>query len=127
MWFDNRELKHQTVLVPRKYFCSMTATAHVKTFLKCGHGLQNASSQVETRGSNSGFFEEYSSYKSKNSSSEIMFSLEERNTTSRKKRHFQMSYSVGVRDGFTSVCLMTCVWRVNRVSDPVLRGQPCRS
>ena len=34
----------------------------------------NASSQVETRGSNSGFFEEYSSYKSRNSSSEIMFS-----------------------------------------------------
>ena len=58
----------------RKYFCSMTATAHVKTFLSCGHGLQNASSQVETRGSNSGFFEEYSSYKSRNSSSEIMFS-----------------------------------------------------
>ena len=27
----------------------MTATAHVKTFLSCGHGLQNASSQVETR------------------------------------------------------------------------------
>ena len=25
----------------------MTATAHVKTFLSCGHGLQNASSQVE--------------------------------------------------------------------------------
>ena len=24
----------------RKYFCSMTATAHVKTFLSCGHGLQ---------------------------------------------------------------------------------------
>ena len=43
----------------RKYFCSMTATEHVKTFLSCGHGLQNASSHVETRGSNSGFFEEY--------------------------------------------------------------------
>ena len=25
----------------------MTATAHVKTFLSCGHGLQNASSQGE--------------------------------------------------------------------------------
>ena len=35
----------------------MTATALVKAFLSCGHGLQNASSQVETRGSNSGFFE----------------------------------------------------------------------
>ena len=31
-------------------------------------------SQVETRGSNSAFFEEYPSYKSRNSSSEIMFS-----------------------------------------------------
>ena len=42
--------------------------------LELRNGLQNASSQVETRGSNSGFFEEYSSYKSRNSSSEIMFS-----------------------------------------------------
>ena len=33
----------------RKYFCSMTATAHFETFLGCSHGLQNASSQVETR------------------------------------------------------------------------------
>ena len=32
-------------------FCSMTATAHFETFLGCSHGLQNASSQVETRGS----------------------------------------------------------------------------
>ncbi|CAH3161764.1 unnamed protein product [Porites lobata] len=39
-----------------------------------GHGLQNASSQVETRGSNLGFFEEYSLFKSRNSSSEILFS-----------------------------------------------------
>ena len=41
--------------------------------LGCGQGLQNASSQVETRGSSSGFLEEYSLYKSRNSSSEIMF------------------------------------------------------
>ena len=72
-----RELRHQTFLVPRtptgSIFCSMTATAHVTTFLSCGYGLENASSQVETRGSNSGFFEEYWSYKSRNSSSEIMF------------------------------------------------------
>ena len=65
----------------RKYFCSMTATVHVKTFLSHGHRLQNTSSQVETRGSYSGFFEEYSSYKSRNSSSEIMFSSQERNKT----------------------------------------------
>ena len=38
-----------------------------------------------------------------------------------------MNYSVGDRDGFTLVCLMICLCRVNRVSDPVLRGQPCRS
>ena len=66
---DIRELKHHvlsTTDANQKYFCSMTATAHVKTFLSCGHGLQNASSQVETRGSNSGFYEEYSSYKSRN-------------------------------------------------------------
>ena len=36
----------------------MKATAHVKTFLSCGHELQNANSQVKTRGSNSGFFED---------------------------------------------------------------------
>ena len=29
----------------------MTVTAHVKTFLSCGHRLQNACSQAETRGS----------------------------------------------------------------------------
>ena len=38
-----------------------------------------------------------------------------------------MNSSVGVRNGFTLVCLMICIWRVNRVPDPVLRGQPCRS
>ena len=45
----------QTFLLPRtpteNIFCSMTATAEVKTFLGCSHGLQNASSQVETEGS----------------------------------------------------------------------------
>ena len=38
-----------------------------------------------------------------------------------------LNYSVGVRDGFTFVCLMICIWRVNHVTDPVLRLQPCRS
>ena len=33
-----------------------------------------------------------------------------------------MNYSVGVRDGFTLVCLMICIWRVNHVPDPVLPG-----
>ena len=37
-----------------------------------------------------------------------------------------LNYSVGVRDGFTFVCLMICIWRVNHVTDPVLRRQPCR-
>ena len=99
-----RELKHQTFLVPRtptgSIFCSMTATGHATMFLSCGYGLQNASSQVETRGSNSGFFEEYLS--------EIMFFFvrKKQNFTQIFERHFQMNYSVGVRDGFTLVCLM---------------------
>ena len=38
-----------------------------------------------------------------------------------------MNYSVGLRDGFTLVCLMICIWRVNRVPDLVLCGQPCCS
>ena len=46
--------------------------------------FKKRSSQVETSGSNSGFFEEYSSYKSRNSSSEIMFSLYEGNKTYHK-------------------------------------------
>jgi len=33
------------------------------------------------------------------------------------KKHFQMNYLVGVRDG-----LMICIWRVNHVPDPVLPG-----
>ena len=105
----------------------MTATVHVKhfTFLSCGQGLQNTASQVETRGSNSGFFKEYSSYKSKNFSCEIKFSSLERNKIS--DRQFQINYSVVVRDGFTLVFLMICFWRVNSVPDPVLRGLPCRS
>ena len=107
----------------------MTATAHVKTFLSCGHGLQNASSQVETRGSNSGFLEEYSSYKSRNSSSEIMLSSygTKQNLTQIFERHFQLNYSVGVRDGFTLFCLMICSWRANPVEDAVLHGRPRRS
>ena len=107
----------------------MTATAHVKTFLSCGHGLQNASSQVETRGSNSGFLEEYSSYKSRNSSSEIMLSSYgmKQNLTQIFERHFQLNYSVGVRDGFTLFCLMICSWRANLVQDAVLHGRPRRS
>ena len=75
--------------------------------------LKNASSQVETSGSNSGSFEEYSSYKSRNSSSEIIF-----------ERHFQLNYSVGVLDSFPLFCLMICIWHANGVPDPVLRGQP---
>ena len=39
------------------------------------------------------------------------------------ERHFQLYYSVGVHDGFTLVCLMICIWRVNQV----LCTQPCRS
>ena len=49
------------------------------------------------------------------------------NLTQIFERHFQLNYSVGVRDGFTLYCLMICIWPANRVPDPVLRGQPCRS
>ena len=38
-----------------------------------------------------------------------------------------MNYSVGVRDRFTLVCSMICIWRVNRDPDPVLRRQSCLS
>ena len=67
----------------------MTAPAHVKhfTFLSCGQGLQNAGSQVEIRGSNSGFFKEYSSYKSRNFSCEIMKSFV------RKKQNLGQTFS----------------------------------
>ena len=70
----------------------MTATAHVTTFLSCGNGLQNASSQVETSGScpNSRFFEEHSSYKSRNSSSEIMFL---RNKAKKLKANLRKAFS----------------------------------
>ena len=107
----------------------MTATAHVKTFLSWGHGLQNASSQVETRGSNSGFFEEYLSYKNKKFFvwNHVFFVRRKQNLTQIIERHFQLNYSVRVRDGFTLVCLMICIWRVNHVPDPVMRGQPFRS
>ena len=110
----------------RKYFCSMTAAAHVKTFLNCGHGLQNASSQVETSGSNSGFFEECSSYKSRNSSvwNHVFFVTKKQNLTQIFERHFQLNYSVGVRDVFMLFCLIICIWHANRVPDPGLRGRP---
>ena len=96
----------------------------MKTFSSCGHGLRNASSQVETRGSNSVFFKEYSSFKSRNSSSKIMFSSKQ-NLKQILERHFQLIYSVGLRDGFMFFCLLICIWHANRVLYPVLRGQPC--
>ena len=49
------------------------------------------------------------------------------NLTQIFERHFQLNYSVGVRDGFTLFCLMIYIWHANRVPNPVLRGQPCRS
>ena len=77
--------------------------------------LRSRTLKREFSGWNQGFkfwvLEEYLSYKSRNSSSEIMF----------------LNYSVGVRDVFTSFWLMICIWHANRVPFPVLRGQPCRS
>ena len=49
-WYHGRQ--------PEVFLQHDSHCAHVKTFLSCGYGLQNASSQVETRGSNSVFFEE---------------------------------------------------------------------
>jgi len=68
------------------------------------------SSGVKTRGSNSCYFEEYLSYKSINSTSEIMFSSlrKKKNFTQIFERHFQMNYSVCIRDGFTLVHLHQC-------------------
>ena len=56
----------------------------------------------------------------------VFFVRKKQNFTQIFERHFQMNYSDGVRNGFTLVCLMIRIWRVNRVPDPVLRGQPCR-
>ena len=57
----------------------------------------------------------------------VFFVRKKQNLTQIFERHFQLNYSVGVRDGFTLFCIMICIWHANRVPDPVLRGQPCRS
>ena len=57
----------------------------------------------------------------------VFFVIKKQNVTQIFERHFQLNYSVGVRDGFTLFCLMSCIWHAKRVLDPVLRGQPCRS
>ena len=54
-----------------------------------------------------------------------MFSSKQ-NVTQILEKHFQLIYSVGLRDGFTLFCLLICIWHANRVLYPVLRGQPCR-
>ena len=109
-----RELKHQMFLVPR------TPTGSIFTAWQPLRMSRRSWAAVtdwkrEFSGWNQGFkfwvLEEYLSYKSRNSSSEIMF----------------LNYSVGVRDVFTSFWLMICIWHANRVPFPVLRGQPCRS
>ena len=94
-----------------------------------GHGLQKASSQAEHRAS-----EILGSSKIiRHTKVEILrlnhlfFERKKRNFTQIFERHFQLNYSVGVRDGFTLVCLVICIWCVNRVPNPVLRGQPCLS
>ena len=107
----------------------MAAIAHVKTFLSCDHGLQNTSSQVEHRPSEI----LVSSKIIRHTKVEILrlkscfLRKKEQNFAQIFERHFQLNYPVGVRDGFTLVCVMTCIRRVNRFPDPVLRGQPCRS
>ena len=43
-----------------------------------------------------------------------MFSSKQ-NLTQILERHFQLIYSVGLRDGFTLFCLLICIWHANRV------------
>ena len=51
---------------------------------------------------------------------------DKQNLTQIFERHFQLNYSVGVRDGFTLFCLMICICRANRVTDPVRRSHAVR-
>ena len=55
------------------------------------------------------------------------FVTKQKNLTQIFERHFQLNYSVFVRDVFTLFCSMICILHSNRVPDGVLRGQPCRS
>ena len=57
----------------------------------------------------------------------VLFVRKKKNLTQIFERHFQLNYSVSVRDGFTLFCLIICILHANRVPDPVLRGQPCCS
>ena len=111
VYTKNRKLKHQTLRSwyhgrqPEVFFQHDSHCA-CQEFLRCGDGLQNASTHVETRGSNSGFFEEYSSNKSKKFFvwNHVFFVRKKQNFTQIFERHFQMNYSVGVRDCFTLSC-----------------------
>ena len=128
---DSGELKHQTFLVPRTPTGSIFAAwqplrmsrrswAAVTDFktrvLRLKPGVQILGSSKNIRHTKAEILRLKSYFLRK----------KETNFTQIFERHFQMNYSDGVRNGFTLVCLMICIWRVNRVPDPVLRGQPCR-
>ena len=111
----------------RKYFCSMTATGHVKTFLKdnlycltCA-GLR-LKPEVQILGSSKNI---------RHTKVEILrlksCFLHKKETNFHAKLIFESHFFCAVRDCFTLVCLMICIWRINRVPDPVLRDQPCHS
>jgi len=57
----------------------------------------------------------------------VFFVTKKQNLTQIFEKHFQLNYSVSVRDVFTLFCLMICIWQANLIPDPVLRGEPCRS
>ena len=127
-----RELKHQTFLVPRTPTGSIFAAWQP---LRMSRPSWLAVTDFKTRVL--GLKPEVQILRSSRSIrhtkvkffvwNHVFFERKKQNFTQIFERHFQMNYSVGVRDGFTLVCSMICIWRVNRVPDPVLRRQSCLS
>ena len=127
----NRELNHQTFLVPQTPTGSIFAAWHPLCMTSRSWAavtefktrVLRLKPEVQILGSPKSI---------RHTKVEILrlkscFLRMKENLTQIFERHFQLNYSVGVRDGFTLYCLMICIWPANRVPDPVLRGQPCRS
>ena len=125
---DNRELKHQAFLVPRTptgsifpawqpLRMSRRSWAEVTDFktrvLRLKPEVQILRSSKSIRHTKVEILRPKSCFLRK----------KEKNLTQIFERHFQLNYSVCVRDGFRLFCLMICISRANRVPDPVLRGQ----
>ena len=109
-----RELKHQTFLVPRTPTGSIFAAwqplrisrrswASVTDFKT---RVLRLKPEVQILGSSKSI---------RHTKVEILrlkscFLRMKENLTQIFERHFQLNYSVGVRDGFTLFCLMICIW-----------------